>query len=38
MGGSALKRKRSLFLKWSLVIGVLTSVVLGYLMYALSRH
>ena len=33
MGGSNLRRKRKLILKWTIAAGILTSAVLGCILY-----
>lgn len=38
MGGRSLRRKRRMMLKWSIVAGVCTSVVLTCLLYWMSNH
>ena len=37
MGGSNLRRKRKRILRWSIVAGVFTSVILACLLYWLSN-
>ena len=37
MGGRALRRKRKVMLQWSLVAGLLVSVVLAWLLYLLNH-
>ncbi|MDB6067177.1 MAG: hypothetical protein JWR26_3385 [Pedosphaera sp.] len=37
-GGKAYRRKRNLFLAWSVVTGVLVSVVLGLTLYFVNSH
>ncbi len=36
MGGRALRRKRRLILRWSLIAGLVVSVVLALLLYLLN--
>jgi hypothetical protein len=36
MGGSARRRKRALFLKWSLVTGLFFSLLVAYLLWLLN--
>ena len=36
MGGRSARRKRRLLLRWSIAIGLLTSALLAYALYALS--
>ncbi len=38
MGGKNLQRKRKVFLRWSVVVGVATSILLGLLLYWLERR
>ena len=37
MGGRSLKRKNAKFLRWSLAIGLVTSLLLAGLLFLLSR-
>ena len=37
MGGRNLRRKRRVILQWSIVAGLLTSLILGLLLYYISR-
>jgi hypothetical protein len=36
-GGAAYRRKQKYILKWSILVGLVLSVVLGALMYYLNR-
>jgi high-affinity Fe2+/Pb2+ permease len=36
--GRSNRRKHREFLYWSLVVGLLVSLLFGYLLYLLSRH
>lgn len=38
MGGRALRAKRKIMLQWALVAGLLTSAVLGFLLYYFSSN
>jgi hypothetical protein len=38
MGGSALRRKHRLFLRWSIAIGLVVSAILAGLLYWLSTR
>jgi hypothetical protein len=38
MGGSALRRKHRRFLCWSIVIGIVVSVILAGLLFMLSQQ
>jgi hypothetical protein len=38
MGRSASKRKRKVFLRWSLLTGVAVSALLAYFLYSLGRR
>jgi len=37
MGGRALRRKRKLILSWSIAAGLLVSLVVALILYAMSR-
>jgi len=37
MGGRNLRRKRQVILRWSIVAGLFTSVILGLVLYLISR-
>jgi hypothetical protein len=37
MGGSNLRRKRRLILKWSILAGLIVSAALAYLMYVTNH-
>jgi hypothetical protein len=37
MGGSGLRRKRRLILKWTVIVGLIVSALLATLMYWLNR-
>ncbi len=37
MGGRNLRRKRLIILRWSIVAGLFTSLILGLLLYFISR-
>jgi hypothetical protein len=37
MGGRNLRRKRLVILRWSIVAGLFTSLILGLLLYYISR-
>jgi hypothetical protein len=36
-GGPALRRKRRMFLKWSVVVGLIVSAILAAFLYWLNR-
>jgi hypothetical protein len=38
MGGKNLRRKRRVILRWSIVAGLFTSVVLAILLYLISKN
>ena len=38
MGGSNLRRKRKLILKWSIAAGLFTSIILGCVLYWIGSH
>jgi hypothetical protein len=38
MGGSALRRKHRRFLGWSIVIGLVVSVILAGLLFMYNQH
>jgi len=38
MGGRNLRRKRAVILRWSIVAGLLTSALLGGILYLMSRR
>lgn len=37
MGGRNLRRKRQVILRWSIVAGLFTSLILGLVLYLISR-
>ena len=37
MGGRNLRRKRRVILKWSIIAGLFTSIVLAILLYLISK-